>query len=400
MSTQQSKLERTQTTLQRWSESGAEYIERRNMRLPEKSERNFTRAEAISYLDINGRTIDKYVEKVGIDPRRHEDAAWNLSLSEIYAVRDELPDNLRKDQPFKRNDNQKCQVVIVQNQKGGVGKTVSTVTLASGIATEFHEEFRVGIIDLDPQHNASMYYAPQAGKQELFTAGDLMRGNYELSEGESEAQFVSECFVKTTIPNLRILPASQADRSLDGWFVQSVTDGNLDDPYGRLKRIIDLVSHEFDVIFIDTPPATTFPVYNAYYAATSMILPITLAENDMDATCSYLEFLPEIYSVLKANGHEGYDFQKILLTNHRDGTVTEDLLFRVTQLFGEDVYKREFRNSEAVKLCTSLLSTIFDMSKSEYPKTKTSFATARQNAFECCLQVLVDLKRVWAEQAK
>ena len=62
----------------------------------------------------------------------------------MYKVRDLLPDNLRKDAKFVRSEQQKAQVMVIQNQKGGVGKTVSAATIASGLATEFHQEYRVG----------------------------------------------------------------------------------------------------------------------------------------------------------------------------------------------------------------------------------------------------------------
>lgn len=158
----------TTTTFQQLKAGADAYIQRRNQRLlanHRKELRNFTRAEASTYLGIDAKTLDRYVTSAGIDPRRHEDSQWSIDISEMYKVRDLLPENLRKDAKFIRSDKQKAQVMVIQNQKGGVGKTVSAATIASGLATEFHQEYRVGLIDMDGQATLSMYYAPEAEQE-------------------------------------------------------------------------------------------------------------------------------------------------------------------------------------------------------------------------------------------
>lgn len=169
------------------------YIKRRNQRLlsnHRKDLRKFTRAEAFTYLDIDAKTLDKYVATADFDPRRHEDSQWLINIEEMYQLRDLLPENLRKASKFKRSDNQKMQVIVIQNQKGGVGKTVSAATIASGLATEFHQEYRVGLIDMDGQATLSMYYAPEADLEGCLSVGDLMMNNFDLDEGETLEQVV------------------------------------------------------------------------------------------------------------------------------------------------------------------------------------------------------------------
>ncbi|MDG4871048.1 hypothetical protein P8631_23925, partial [Guyparkeria sp. 1SP6A2] len=74
------------------------------------------------------------------------------------------------------------------------------------------------LIDMDGQATLSMYYAPEAEKEGCLSVGDLIMQNYDLEEGETFPQVVSEAFLQTTIPNLRILQASQSDRAIEGWF--------------------------------------------------------------------------------------------------------------------------------------------------------------------------------------
>ncbi|CAH1531878.1 Chromosome (Plasmid) partitioning protein ParA [Vibrio jasicida] len=377
------------------------YIKRRNQRLlanHRKELRNFTRAEASAYLGIDAKTLDKYVTAAEIDPRRHQDSQWSIDIAEMYRVRDLLPEALRKEPKFLRSEQQSAQVIVIQNQKGGVGKTVSAATVASGLATEFHQEYRVGLIDMDGQATLSMYYAPEADQEGNLSVGDLIMRNFDLDEGETFEQAVSEAFLETTIPNLRILPAAQSDRAIEGWFHEQVFSHKLPSPYSILNEIIDAVKDEFDIIIIDTPPSLGYATYNAYFAATSVVFPLSITENDIDATCSYFSYIPQVWALLANANHDGYDFMKILLTNHRDSSTTTELMNSLYDHFAPYLYSKEFKHSEAIRQASSLLSTVFDMSKSEYPKSKSTFQTAQQNGYEVTSQIQRDILNVWREQ--
>ncbi len=393
--------QQTTTTFQSLKDGADAYIKRRNLRLlanHRKELRNFTRAEASNYLGIDAKTLDKYVAAADIDPRRHEDSQWNIDIEEMYRVRDLLPETLRKESKFVRSPEQKLQVIVIQNQKGGVGKTVSAATIASGLATEFHQEYRIGLIDMDGQATLSMYYAPEAEQEGNLSVGDLMMRNFELEEGETFDQAVSDAFLPTTIPNLRILPASQTDRAIEGWFHEQVFSHKLASPYSLLSDIIDSVRDEFDIIIIDTPPSLGYATYNAYFAATSVVFPLSITENDIDATCSYFSYIPQVWALLANANHEGYDFMKIMLTNHRDSSTTTELMNSLYDNFAPYIYSKEFKHSEAVRQSSSLLSTVFDMSKSEYPKSKATFQAAQQNSYEVTSQILRDVVNLWREQ--
>lgn len=384
--------------------AAAKYLQTRQKTYT-KEPRYFTRIEAVEYLEVDGKTVDKYVKALGIDPKRFDDAAWLISIEEIYRVRDKLrEEDVLQHEKFIRGS-RKLMVLAVQNQKGGVGKTVSATTLASGLATEYHEEYRVGLIDLDPQRTATSYYPPvdtdAKGKivpqTDYWSAGDLLKGSYELDEGETFEEFVSDCFLPTTIPNLRILPAAQSDRGVEGNFHTKIANGTLKNPYTVLNDIIAAIEDEFDIIVIDTPPSMTFATINAYTSATSVLFPMQLDQNDIDATCGYLEFINQVWTICENNGHFGYDFMKVLLTNVKNqSNSSTKLRSSFSRFFSEFIYSHAFNHSEAVKECSRLLSTVFDISKSEYSgKTKAPFQTAKINAFDVVSQVYDDLNSVW-----
>ena len=396
-------MDTTQTTqdFQHLKQGADDYIKRRNLRLlanHRKELRNFTRAEASAYLGIDAKTLDKYVAAAEIAPRRHEDSQWSIDIAEMYNVRDLLPENLRKKPKFVRTEAQSTQVIVIQNQKGGVGKTVSAATIASGLATEFHQEYRVGLIDMDGQATLSMYYAPEAEQEGKLSVGDLMMSPFDLDEGETLEQVYRDAFLPTTIPNLRILPAAQSDRAMEGWFHEQVFSHKLASPYSLLSDIIDSVKDEFDIIIIDTPPSLGYATFNAYFAATSVVFPLSITENDIDATCSYFSYIPHVWALLENANHEGCDFMKILLTSHRDSSTTTELMNSLYDYFAPYLYSKEFKHSEAIRQASSLFSTVFDMSKSEYPKSKSTFQTAQQNSYEVTSQILRDIVNVWHEQ--
>lgn len=363
-----------------------------------KELRKFTRQEASSYLSIDVKTLDRYAKQLNIDPRRHIDTVWSLDIQEMYKVRDCLPLEKRKEPKFIRSANQTTQVITIQNQKGGVSKTLTAATVASGLASEFHEEYRVGLVDMDGQGTLSMYYATEADLEGRLSVGDLIMGNYDLDEGQTVKDAISEAFLPTTIPNLRILPAAQSDRTIEGWFHKAVFNGELKNPYAVLKSILDEVKDDFDIIIIDTPPSLGYATLNAYYAGTSSVFPLAAAPNDVDATCSYFSYIPQVWELLKGSDHPGYDFLKVLLTNHKEGTTTSKIHTSLCEAFPTHLYSKEFRNSEAIRQTSERLSTIFDMSKSAYTKTKSSFDTARVNAYEISSQILRDIQAVWRKQ--
>ncbi|WP_318491882.1 ParA family protein [Photobacterium leiognathi] len=362
-----------------------------------KEVRNFTKAEAIYFLnDINHRTLNNYCKQLNIDPKRHEDSDWRIDINELYQIRDLIPEQKRK-APKHDSRNKDTQVIVVQNQKGGVGKTITAVTLASCLAIHYHQEYRVGIIDLDPQSTASMYYAPETGFADVQTAGDLLIGNYDLIDGETEKDAIKRAFLQTSIPNLRILPASQRDRQVDGWFHNKLANKDLDRPYSVLNDIIDVVRDDFDIIIVDTPPSLTFTTINAYFAASSIILPISATENDLDATSGYFEAIEGIGAILQAYNHRGFDFFKILITNYMGDSSSVEVRAEIEKYFGDQLYSTEFKHSVAVKQCSSLMCTLFDISKSEYPKTKASFQNAVDNAYAVVSKIHSDIERAWSK---
>ena len=304
---------------------------------------------------------------------------------------------------FIRKNSQQCHVIAFSNQKGGTGKTVSTGLIGACIASEYHEEFRVGVIDADPQGTLSLIHAPDRHhedlRNEIFGFGELIAGEYELEEGETMKDVVSKAFLQTTIPNLRILPAMDMDRQLEGNIHEKLLKGEIDNPYSMLSNLISHVKDEFDIILIDTPPAMNFSVYNSFYAATSLVIPVCPTEQDRDATMRWLQQLPIIFKTMVNVGMKDYDFIRFLITNHDGKDTANSITQEINNLFGVRVMDTALKSSEAIRVCAKDLNTIYDISKSEYPKaSKKSFGNAITNGRSVTEQIVKLARDIWYQQ--
>ncbi|MBK6861067.1 MAG: ParA family protein [Saprospiraceae bacterium] len=145
-------------------------------------------------------------------------------------------------------------VIAIANQKGGVGKTTTTINLASCIAIL---EKRVLIVDADPQANSS------SG-----TGVDAEQSNLSLYECMINDLDPHLAIVETDTPNLFLLPSNI---DLVGADIELV---NMPNRERVLKHVIDQVKDEYDFIFIDCLPSLGLLTINALTAADSVIIPV------------------------------------------------------------------------------------------------------------------------------
>ncbi|MCX6432102.1 MAG: ParA family protein [Actinobacteria bacterium] len=148
-------------------------------------------------------------------------------------------------------------IITVANQKGGVGKTTSTVNIAAAIAQAGH---RVLVIDMDPQGNAStaLGVAHHEGTPSV----------YEVLSGElTLADVIAEC------PDIPGLWAAPATIDLAGAEIELVAQVARE---YRLRRAIDtlLAGQDFDYVFLDCPPSLGLLTLNGLVAAREVLLPI------------------------------------------------------------------------------------------------------------------------------
>ncbi len=151
-------------------------------------------------------------------------------------------------------------IIALVNQKGGVGKTTSSINLAASLG-EIGK--KVLLIDLDPQGNASTGTGISKSiiKKCIY---DLLMDNTTLEE----------VIVKTQFKNLCIIPATINLAGVDIELLEKYKNNSSFNTKGQLKKYLDQASAYFDYIIIDCPPSLGMLTTNALTASDSVLIPV------------------------------------------------------------------------------------------------------------------------------
>lgn len=226
-------------------------------------------------------------------------------------------------------------VIAVANQKGGVGKTTTTINLGTALAAIGKQ---VVILDLDPQGNASTGLGVPPVDRKITT--------YDVLVGE---QPLERALVDTLVPNLALAPS---DPDLSGAELELAAaprrSYRLRHAIDRLrKRLADAGQH-CDYILIDCPPSLNLLTVNALTAADSVLVPLQCEFFALEG----LSQLMRTIDLVRTNLNPKLALQGVVLTmfdgrNNLSGQVEAD----VREHFGDQVYKtlipRNVRVSEA-----------------------------------------------------
>ncbi|MCJ8345338.1 AAA family ATPase [bacterium] len=224
-----------------------------------------------------------------------------------------------------------AKIISIVNQKGGVGKTTTSISVAASLSDQLGK--KVLIVDLDPQGNTSSGFGVDKSNQK-FCVYNALISHVELSD----------IIIETGIDNLDILPATI---QLAGAEIELVGELNREN---KLKRALSKVVDQYDYILIDCPPSLGLLTINALSASSHILIPLQ---------CEYfaLEGLSQLlntYTLIKADLNPDLEIAGILLTMADNRTnLTTQIIEEVNEHFPYHVFETIIARNVRLSECPS-----------------------------------------------
>jgi chromosome partitioning protein len=227
-------------------------------------------------------------------------------------------------------------IIVVANQKGGVGKTTTCINLAAALA---QRGCKTLLVDLDPQGNATLsFISPDSFERTIYEV---------LVDPDTDAAAVIQT---TPLDDLDLLPATisvaKAEAKLIGEF----------DSHFRLKDKLAPIKDLYDHIVIDTPPTLGILTVNALVAGTHLLVPIQSSYYALEGTDDLLD----TYEKIRARPNPDLEFLGVVITIHdRRTNLAKDVRSRIQSVFGEKVFATTISKSVRLEESPAYKQSIF-----------------------------------------
>ncbi|MFZ3005749.1 MAG: AAA family ATPase [Phenylobacterium sp.] len=325
-------------------------------------------SEAIRQAEADGRLP---APRLGASKRRE-----GYSLAEINHMRDVFGTRPRRgaeDPPI---------VLAVQNFKGGVGKSTLTCHVAQYLALK---GYRVAVIDCDSQASTTTIFGfnPDIDIDDEQTLLPFFRHG-----GEPDLKYGLRA---TAWPGIDLIPANLGLYQAE-YEAAARLRGNAD-ALDRLRRGVESMADEYDVVLLDPPPALGMLSLAVLRAANALLIPTPPSTVDFASTAHFLRMIVETLEVMQSHlGARGYHFLRVVATKVDEGksahTQIRDMMEAV---FGADMLSASLLDSAEIDNANVQLRTVYELTG---PPTKT-YERCRNNLDRLNGEIELLIRKAW-----
>ena len=180
-----------------------------------------------------------------------------------------------------------AKIISLVNQKGGVGKTTTSINLAAALGKLGKKTL---LVDLDPQSNATTGLG--------YSSSDIKYSIYEVITNKCH---INEAIIKTKFENLSLLPSTINLAGIDVEFVKKMLEDNTFHQNEQLKHQLNQIREYYDYIIIDCQPSLGICTMNALVASDSVIIPVQCEYYALDGVVLILNSIIMVQSSLNPN---------------------------------------------------------------------------------------------------
>jgi cellulose biosynthesis protein BcsQ len=284
--------------------------------------------------------------------------------------------------PAYRERFSKAYVIFVGNLKGGVSKTVSTVSLAHGLRTHpmlLKEDLRILVVDLDPQSSATMFL--NNGK----AIGDVdYTAVQAMLQGVTREDLLEKYVVKSVIDGVDVIPSSIDDSfiaarwdSLAGEHRSSQHKSKL-----LLENIVEKLSGDYQFIIIDSGPHIDALLENALVAADLCITPIPPTTVDFHSTLKYLKRLPEIIDDIQRSGADvHFEINIGFMSKIANKEKHQEIHSKAKEVFGADMLDANLAKLDGFERTGETFDTVISANPATYDGSPEALKSATKSAY-------------------
>ena len=255
----------------------------------------------------------------------------------------------------RRADSDAPVVMAFQNFKGGVGKSTLCVHAAQYLA---QLGYRVLLVDCDPQATTTALFGlnPDLDLKRKDTLTPFLQGDINSLKPVVRPSYFDQ---------LDIIPSNLALYNCEYVLAGTAAKGQGASVFTRLRRGIYEIADQYDVVFIDPPPALGMISLSVLHAANALVVPVRPATIDFGSTAHFFTMLIEVLTELHENGvSSNYKFVNLIINDMDENKSSHrDIKDMMQNLFGNLVFTTVMKDSAEIDNAGGRLMTVYDLNE-------------------------------------